>query len=387
MGQMPADSSPTEGRRSSGPAVVQPKSRAHVSLALVVGIALDARGLPSAVVLPAACMVRAKERAGSGRTSTATSTDWGRKSACLPHAWRPRARAGAVHEVATFKARPTASQFKLFVLGALARQIAAGRISWDQTLTVEDAVKSLGNGAGSLQFAAPGTVVSVEQTAMSMISISDNTAADMLIGLVGRNAVEAQVRRWTANAAANEPFLTTREVFLLHYVAGLADRYLATPRGQRAAFLASSVDPLPLSDIASGFSLDPRYVDEIEWFASPIDVCRAFAGLQMLSRQPALSPLSTILALQPGGNGPDASVWPTVWYKGGSEPGVLTLGWLATNRHGETYVVEAMVSNPDAALSADSIPDLVSIAKRTFDLLDQSISFTRSPTQDVARPH
>ena len=27
-----------------------------------------------------------------------------------------------------------------------------------------------------------------------MISISDNTAADMLIGLVGRDAVEAQVR-------------------------------------------------------------------------------------------------------------------------------------------------------------------------------------------------
>jgi beta-lactamase class A len=34
--------------------------------------------------------------------------------------------------------------FKLFVLGALAHQIAAGRVSWNQELTVTDALKSLG---------------------------------------------------------------------------------------------------------------------------------------------------------------------------------------------------------------------------------------------------
>jgi hypothetical protein len=275
-----------------------------------------------------------------------------------------------IHEIAPFTPRPTASQFKLFVLGALANQIAAGRISWDQTLTVRDAVKSLGNGPGSLQFAAPGTQVSVEATATSMISISDNTAADMLLGLVGRDAVEAQVRRWSANAFADEPFLTTREMFLLHYDAGLAERYLATPRSRREAFLTASVDPLPLGAIASGFSLDPRYVEQIEWFASPDDVCRAFAGLQRLSRQPSLSPLSTILSREVGGIGLDASDWPRVWFKGGSEPGVLTLGWLATNRHGQTFVVQAMVSNPDAVLSATSITDLVAIAKDAFGLLD-----------------
>lgn len=292
-----------------------------------------------------------------------------------------------VHAFDPFTARPTASQFKLFVLGALANQIAAGRISWDQTLTVQDAVKSLGNGPGSLQFDAPGTKVSVEQTALSMISISDNTAADMLIGLVGRTAVEAQVRRWTGSAAANEPFLTTREMFLLHYSAGLADRYLATPRSQRAAFLASSVDPLPLSAIGSAFSTDPRYIDEIEWFASPIDICRAFAGLQVLSRMPALSPVSTVLSQEDFGIGLDRSVWPTVWFKGGSEPGVLTLGWLATNRHGRTFVVEAMVSNPDAILSADSMTDLAALGKRAFDVLNESTSFTPWPSRGAGTSH
>ncbi|HEY7138311.1 MAG TPA: serine hydrolase [Acidimicrobiia bacterium] len=274
-----------------------------------------------------------------------------------------------MHEVASSTARPTASQFKLFVLGALARQIATGRISWDQTLTVQDAVKSLGNGPGSLQFAPAGTVVSVEEVATKMISISDNTAADMLIGLVGRKNVEAQVRRWTTHVSADRPFLTTREMFLLHYVPGLADRYLATPRHQRDAFLASSVDPLPLSDILPGLSPAPRYVDRIEWFASPGDICGAFAGLQRLSRNPRLSPLSTVLSYEVGGIGLDPSVWPAVWFKGGSEPGVLTLGWLATNRHGETFVVEAMVSNPGVALSTTSITDLVALARGAFGLL------------------
>jgi hypothetical protein len=281
----------------------------------------------------------------------------------------PDATCAPLHAVASSTARPTASQFKLFVLGTLANQIASGRVAWSQKLTVEDSVRSLGNGEPSLQFAPRGSSVSVQETATKMISISDNTAADMLINLVGRKNVEAQVRQWTVHASANQPFLKTREMFLLHYVKGLGDRYLATPASERDAFLASSVDPRPLSDIASGYSQDPRYVDKIEWFASPDDVCRAFAGLQQLSKNPRLSPLPTVLSRELGGIALDPSVWPTVWFKGGSEPGVLTLGWIATNTHGESFVVEAMVSNPTAALSADSAKDLVALGREAFGLL------------------
>jgi hypothetical protein len=46
-----------------------------------------------------------------------------------------------------------------------------------------------------------------------------------------------------------------------------------------------------------------------------------------------------------------------VWFKGGSEPGVLTLGWLATDNHGKTFVVEAMVSNHQA-LDIDMLKEL-----------------------------
>jgi beta-lactamase class A len=288
----------------------------------------------------------------------------------------PGGRCTPVHQVAASAARPLASMFKLFVLGALARQIAAGRISWDQELTVTDALRTIGGGPGSLNNVPAGTRVPVRQVAAKMISLSDNTASAMLVHLVGRSAVEAQFRQWSDHAALNVPFLTDREVFqmkLLHYPA-LADRYLRLAPGQRAAFLASAVDPLPFSPAQVKEKLaqqgnQPRDVDTIGWFASPDDICRAFAGLQQLAAQPRLAPLGPILSDKYGGLGLDPARWPTIWYKGGSEPGVSTLGYLATNSHGQTVVVTVMLSNPAAGLSPSAEPGLASIAWTAFELV------------------
>ncbi len=200
-----------------------------------------------------------------------------------------------------------------------------------------------------------------------MISISDNTAADMLINLVGRSAVESQVRQWSSNATLDAPFLTTRELFILHYVdyPTLANAYLTLPPNKRAAYLASAVDPLSLSEVQG--STEPRDIDSIEWFGSPDDICHAFSGLQQLSYQSKMSPLASILSVNQGGLRLNPSQWPTVWFKGGSEPGVLTLGYLAKNTKGQTYVVSAMVSNPTTALSPWATGSLLEVAKGAFD--------------------
>ena len=275
-----------------------------------------------------------------------------------------------VHPVAAAAPRPLGSMFKLFVLGALAHQVAAGQVSWNQELTVTGALKSAGS--GTLQDAPTGTRVSVRQTALQMISISDNTAADMLIRLVGRSAVQAQDRQWSVHAALNVPFLTTREAFLMKSIyPALAQRYLSLAPGRRAAFLASSVDPLPFSQ-AQAQSTEgslPADIDTIEWFASPDDICRAFAGLQQLAAQPGLAPLGPILSADSVGLGLDPAQWPTVWYKGGSETGVLTLGYLATNRQDQTFVVVAMLSNPAATLPPSAELGLLAIIRGAFDLL------------------
>jgi len=184
--------------------------------------------------------------------------------------------------------------------------------------------------------------------------------------------VQAQDRQWSAHAALNVPFLTTRELWLLQYLhPALAQRYLSLAPGQRAAFLASTVDPLPLSQaqLQSTAGSLPADIDTIEWFASPDDICRAFAGLQQLAAQPALAPLGPILSANNGGIGLDPVQWPTIWYKGGSETGVLTLGYLATDSKGQTFVVVAMLSDPAATLPASATPGLLAIVQGAFELL------------------
>jgi len=274
-----------------------------------------------------------------------------------------------IHQVAASTTRPLASMFKLFVLGALAQQIAEGKIGWDQKLTVQSSLKSIGSIQGSLQYSPVGTQVTVEETATKMISLSDNTAADMLINLVGRTAVESHVQQWTGSATLNNPFFTTRELFLLHYVnyPELANHYLALKPSQRASFLASSVDPLSLSQVQESSS--PHDVGTLEWFASPLDMCRAFVGLQQLATRPGLGPIDSVLSTNKGEIGLTKPTWSTVWFKGGSEPGVLTLGYLAKKRDGQTYVVVAMAENPSVALRASSTADLVSIARGAFGLI------------------
>ena len=280
----------------------------------------------------------------------------------------PGANCTPVHQMAAAAARPLASMFKLFVLGALAHQIAAGRVSWHQELTVTDAQKS--PGSGTLQNVPDGTRVSVRQTAAKMIAISDNTAADMLIDLVGRSAVQAQDRQWSDHAARNVPFLTAREGLLMKIYPALASKYLSLAPAHRAGFLASKVDPLPFRQAqAQTLPGSPTDIDTIEYFASPEDICRAFAGLQQLAAQPALAPLGPILSADSAGIGLDPAHWPTVWFKGGSEPGVLTLGYLATNSTGQTFVVAAMLSDPAAALPPSALPGLLAIARGAFGLI------------------
>lgn len=284
----------------------------------------------------------------------------------------PDGRCDSVHMSDANTARPMAAQAQLFVLGALADGVAGNRIVWDQTLFVEDDLKSVGNtpGSGSLQFAPDGTIVTVGEAAIKMMSVDDNTAADMLIRLLGPDAIQVQIARWMADPTRNDPFLTTRQVTLLHYVPGLGGEYLDTPPAERPGFLVERVDPAPLREVEAGYTVDPRLIEQIEWFGSPADVCRAFSGLLALTERPALADVvPAMMTLEDGGLDLDDSDWPTVWFKGGSEPGVLTMGWLATDTDGDTVVVQAMISDPDAALPTSSASDLVAIAADAFDLL------------------
>jgi len=175
-----------------------------------------------------------------------------------------------------------------------------------------------------------------------------------------------------ADPARDQPFLTTREIFTLkldHWPT-LADRYLAASQAGRRALLATVVDrtPLPALAAATGWTT-PRDINSIEWFASANDICHVYASLAALARRPGLSPVAGVLQVNDGGLGLNPAQWKTTWFKGGSEPGVATLTYMATTQTGHSYVVVALAENPSAPINqATAVPAMLSAVKGAFTL-------------------
>jgi beta-lactamase class A len=276
-----------------------------------------------------------------------------------------------VHSIDPGTAAPLAAAFKLYVLDALGQAVAAGKVGWDQPLTITAPLKSLP--PGELQDAPDGTRVSVEDTAAAMTSLSDNTATDMLIHLLGRPAVQAALTRTgMADPALDRPFLTTREIFTLKLDQwpALAERYLAADEAGRRTLLTSTVDRAPLPAVAAaGAWVAPRAVTGLEYFASASDLCRVYASLAALARRPGLAPIGQVLSLNDDGLQLDPGQWKTTWFKGGSEPGVLTLAFLATTRTGHSYVVTVLAEDPSQPINqATAIPVILSAVNQAFTL-------------------
>ncbi|HEY7031383.1 MAG TPA: serine hydrolase [Thermomicrobiales bacterium] len=242
------------------------------------------------------------------------------------------------------------SSFKLYVLGELAHQIAAGTAAWDEPLAIRDDWKSLPS--GDMRNVPAGTTFPLQHYAEQMIAVSDNTAADHLLFRLGRENVEAfQATMGNSHAGRNVPFLSTRELFVLKLAlpSDRVDAYLAADTAERRQLLAEEIDPTPVTlDQAAGWT-SPRAIDTLEWFASGEDLGRALAALQEMAAQPGLAPVGHALAINPGVP-LDAATWPYVGYKGGSEPGVLTLNWLLQRADGRWFVVSLGWNDPAKAI-------------------------------------
>ncbi len=243
-----------------------------------------------------------------------------------------------VTEVAADEAMPLGSVFKLFVLGTLADAVAAGEISWDDEIVIRDELKSIPSGI--LQDEADGTVKTVREVAELMISISDNTATDHLIDLLGRERIEAHLPELgLTEPELNVPFLTTRELTALKVgpSAGLGEQYVVGDVDARRAILEQisdiAVADLPIQDLD-----EPIRPDTLEWFASPADMCTVFAGIWADGDDT----VREILTSNPG-VAPAPGVWDEVAFKGGSEPGLLAVAWLTVAPDGRVFVLNGSV--------------------------------------------
>lgn len=235
------------------------------------------------------------------------------------------------------------STFKLYVLSALSQSIGRGERQWSDVVELTE--RSFPS--GQLQTWPKGSPLTLHTLAAAMISISDNTATDQLIAVLGRDAVEAELRAsGHSDPAATLPFLTTRELFLLKLGAdeGL-EAYRTAPADQRRAMLAALQDSdLDMVDIQRVFAGGPRFI-EIEWFASAEDIARVYARLARdeVARE--------ILAINLGMDRARFDAWDYAGYKGGSEPGVLNFSWLLRDAAGQDWVLAMSWNDPAAAVS------------------------------------
>jgi beta-lactamase class A len=218
------------------------------------------------------------------------------------------------------------SAFKLAVITALNRQIQAGQHRWDEVIPLNPDWKTLPSGV--IRTWPDRTPLTLATYANQMISISDNTAADALLFIAGRDKVEAVSPR-------NTPFLSTREAFVLKDPANaalLARFRAADTAGKRA--LLPDLDKLPLPD--PGIFTGPLATD-IEWYFTPSELCTLVDGVRDLG------------AMQINPGIADKKDWQQVAFKGGSEPGVLNLTTALTGKNGHHYCVAATWNN-NAAL-------------------------------------
>jgi beta-lactamase class A len=234
------------------------------------------------------------------------------------------------------------STFKLYVLAALAKQIARGTHRWDEVVRIDDQ-RSLPS--GQMQDWPKNAPVTLHTLATMMISISDNTATDQLIHLLGRDALNAEVRA-SGNSAPDRtvPFLTTREVFALKADPARGARYATATEGEQSALLETLAQEIardPARVAAPTFTA-PTLGDQVEWFASPQDVRKVLAEIAALPDRTARD----ILAVSPSITAARRKDFTYAGFKGGSEPGVLNLTWLLQKPDGAWRVLTLSWNDP-----------------------------------------
>lgn len=220
------------------------------------------------------------------------------------------------------------SAFKLYVLGAVLEK----RVPWDRLVWLRDADRSLPT--GRLRDWPAGTAMTVNTLAAMMISESDNTATDNLITGLGRSAVEDSLVPLGHSAPERmKPFLRTHEMFRLKSGTEAALKYMNLPADDRYSFLGRLAGR-PLE--AERFTRSPFGIDKIEWFASPADLCRLMEYFMLKGDSTALG----VLAINPGLK-TASDHFTYAGYKGGSEPGVLSMTWLLGNKSGEWFCLSS----------------------------------------------
>ncbi|EPX79709.1 serine hydrolase [Salipiger mucosus] len=215
------------------------------------------------------------------------------------------------------------SAYKLGVLSVLVADIEEGARDWADVVRIADADRSLPS--GRMQDFPADAPVTLHTAALAMIAESDNTGADLLTRVLGRDRVAERL------GIAAEDFLTTREFFGLKADADLRARWREAEAAERPALAREAAGTLP--DAADVMA---PYTAGVEW---EIPLERLCALIEPLADEP-------LMQVNPGPlRGSD---WARVAYKGGSETGVVNFTAFLRDPAGQGHCLALTVNDPEA---------------------------------------
>ena len=243
------------------------------------------------------------------------------------------------------------STFKLYILAELARQVQNGDRKWSDV--VDLSYVSLPT--GQLQNFEKGSPLTLHTLASLMISTSDNTATDQLLFTLGRDSVEKMLSiTGHSKPERSIPFLATSEMFMLKGLENkeFANRYVSGDSDARRKILKDELSKFGVNDIPTeGFLTKPTLISEIEWFASASDLARLMNWLRLNTEKPPVNKARGVMTINKGLAKSVTDKWDYIGFKGGSEPGVISLTFLLKSKKGEWFVVSSSWNDQKSAVN------------------------------------
>jgi hypothetical protein len=250
---------------------------------------------------------------------------------------------GRCSEVAAVRADepvPIGTLIQLYVLAALGEAVPQDH-DWQDALVVRERLKSVAPGV--LQERPDGETITVLQAVDLMISLSDNTATDHLIDMLGREVVETSMARLgNSTPELNTPLLNTRELTALKVgvASGLRVQWLSGDEAARRSIL-DQISEITPADLPVESWVSPVDPDLLNWFATPSDLCDLTVELiEVVGSVPELAAI-----LDPED---DRS-----WTHYGTEPGLLAF-WFVDRADGRTVVTAGSIVNPDRLIDEEA---------------------------------
>jgi beta-lactamase class A len=287
---------------------------------------------------------------------------------------------------------PLASVFKVPILIAVMKKVDSGAIGLSTPLTIRNNDRCIGS--GTMKNLAPGSTVTVKKCIEEMITVSDNTATDILWNLLGNDAVNSMLQE--LHLAHSSVYIPNRPGYLIslgqgsefrgrsaRQIAGLWQKKSFAERLHSMESVMNECRTLTIGEFerienasaaqqAGASYYDDVYVAEVlDNYSSPLDMTSLLGAL---SRGDLLSQASTRYCLDVMARTHYNSRIPRdlpkgtrVSHKTGTICGIVNdagIIEIAPNRH---VVVVAFVKNIDESRQSEAASAIAMLTRYVYD--------------------